>query len=191
MKDTLHLFNPGNTTSIGKYAVILFFTLFPCTIPTLYADDQSPTPDLFIESKTDYNSANCVIQGTDPEQDKERTEIGVGETVNLELKGKRLGEVTRVTWKIVPDGNGASVKAIKDNVKKAVLTANQNSTEDSNATVEVTTNIDSSLNPSGPRQKTFQIRVPSNIKGKHSGMRVAGYPQDETRIYPEHQLNLS
>lgn len=154
----------GKIRFLAKYGIILFASILLFNFP-LRANDDALTPDLYIKSTTTVNSAHCIITGTDQEEDKKRTEIGVGETVYLELMGKRLNEVTSVSWKILPNENWASATPQKDDNKKAVLEAKKNPTANGVATVSVTTNIDSVLSPPGPRQKTFQVLVPTDIKG--------------------------
>ena len=167
-----------------KFSIILIFFLFLLLQENIQANDSEPTPDLYIESKTAEYSAQCMIDGKNTATDKDRTNIGVGETVNLELKGKRLGEVTSVTWKVEPNEESATVKPKKGEMRKAILEAVRNKKTNGSATIQVTTNIDAQLNPPGPRQKTFTILVPEGISAKHSGRRIPGFPLDGDKMNP-------
>ncbi len=94
-------------TPILRLLFLLLFLVFPGGANTVLHAEETPDMDdcsLYIESKTDVASAQCMIDGGNQEDDKKRTDVGIGEEVELTLTGKRLKEVDldSIEWTMEP-----------------------------------------------------------------------------------------
>lgn len=158
-------------TTQPVFSSILLLLAFPGGASTrLYAEETPETDNraLYIESKTEVASAQCMIDGGNEEDDKKRTDVGIGEEVNLTLTGKRLKEVDldSIEWSMEPDSL-ATIEKSEDGDNQAVLTINKNVTENKTLTIRVKTNLDEEL----PERKPLilKIFIPSDIKATHRG----------------------
>ena len=78
-------------TPILRLLFLLLFLIFPGGANTVLHAEETPDMDdcsLYIESKTDVASAQCMIDGGNQEDDKKRTDVGIGEEVELTVTGK-------------------------------------------------------------------------------------------------------
>lgn len=74
-------------TPILRLLFLLLFLIFPGGANTVLHAEETPDMDdcsLYIESKTDVASAQCMIDGGNQEDDKKRTDVGIGEEVELD-----------------------------------------------------------------------------------------------------------
>ena len=151
----------------------------------VHAEEEAPTDDrsLYITSETKVVSPQCLIDQGDQDEDKKRTEVGIGEVVTLTLEGKRVKDVApkSVEWSVEPD-NVASVEKSNKKLNEATLTINSNLTQNTTLKVRVKTNLDEELPERNP--SIFTILVPSDITAKHSGERIADHPQDKQKDRP-------
>lgn len=118
-----------------------------------------------------------MIDGGNEEDDKKRTDVGIGEKVNLTLTGKRLKEVDldSIEWSMEQDSL-ATIEKSEDGDNQAILTVHKNITENKPLKVHVKTNLDEEL----PKRKPLilNIFVPSEIKATHTGERIPGCALD-------------
>lgn len=149
------------------------------------AEDAPSTDDrsLYIESETKVVSPQCLIDKGNEDEDRKRTEVGIGEVVTLTLTGKRLGEVDlkSMEWSLEPE-NAATIEKSNDEFNRATLTIHKNLTQNTTLKVRVKTSLDDELPEREPL--VFTILVPSDIKAKHSGERVEGHPKDKEKDKP-------
>lgn len=149
------------------------------------AEDAPPMDDrsLYIESETMAVSPQCLMNKEDQDEDRKRTEIGIGEVVTLTLTGKRLEEVDpdSIEWSLEPDHAAVLEKSDKE-ANQATLTIHKNLTQNTTLKVRVKTSLDDELPEREPL--VFTILVPSEIKAKHSGKRVEGHPKDKEKDRP-------
>lgn len=159
--------------------------LLSAVLALAHAEEETSTDNcsLFIESKTDVVSPQCLIDKEDPHQDKKRTEVGIGEVVILTLNGKRLKDVDMksLKWSLEPE-NTATIEKSNKEPNQATLTVNSNLTEDTTLKVRVKTSLDEELPEREPY--VFSILVPSDIKAQHSGERVKDHPLDHEKDRP-------
>lgn len=143
------------------------------------AKENNPEDELtglYISSKTRLNSANCVRNNLDGEEDKKREDIGIGEIVDLKLKGKLLPLVHKdaIKWNLSgKDPNCAILKVSEKDNSNAVLIAKSDVVKDGQVSVEVETNVEPS-----PIPKKFNILIPSGIKASNTGRRSPKGPRD-------------
>ena len=161
-------------TPILRLLFLLLFLIFPGGANTVLHAEETPDMDdcsLYIESKTDVASAQCMIDGGNQEDDKKRTDVGIGEEVELTVTGKRLKEVDldSIEWTMEPD-NLATVEKSEDGDNQAILTINKDITENKILTIRVKTNLDEEL----PERKPLilHIFIPSEIMAVHTGKRM-------------------
>ena len=161
-------------TPILRLLFLLLFLIFPGGANTVLHAEETPDMDdcsLYIESKTDVASAQCMIDGGNQEDDKKRTDVGIGEEVELTVTGKRLKEVDldSIEWTMEPD-NLATVEKSEDGDNQAILTFNKDITENKILTIRVKTNLDEEL----PERKPLilHIFIPSEIMAVHTGKRM-------------------
>ena len=151
----------------------------------VHAGEDSSTDDrsLYIESETKAVSPKCLIEGGNQDEDKKRTEIGIGEVVTLTLNGKRLKDVDMksLKWSLEPE-HVASIKKSNDELNQATLTINSDLTEKTTLKVRIKTSLDEDLPEREPY--VFSILVPSDIKAQHSGERVKDHPLDREKDRP-------
>lgn len=182
--------------------LIIRFSIFLCCMNAFLHAEEIPNTDnnsLQIESKTKTVSPKCLIEGGNEDDDRKRTEVGIGEEVELTLTGKRLGDVDMETieWVLEPENLGAIEKSDKEE-NKSTLTINKDITQNTTVNVRVKTSLDDEI----PERAslTFDIFVPSQIKAEHSGERVEKFPQDKEKdkagastrlILAFHPLNVS
>lgn len=156
------------------------YTLTPCLsfallflqsiTPVLHAEEIPEMDDcsLYVESETDVASAQCMIDGGNQEDDKKRTDVGIGEEVTLTLAGKRLKEVDldSIEWSMEPD-NLATIKKSNKEKNEAILTINKDITQNTTLSIHVKTNLDEEL----PERKPLilDIFIPSGITAVHTG----------------------
>lgn len=167
-------------TTQPVFSSILLLLAFPGGASTrLYAEETPETDNraLYIESKTEVASAQCMIDGGNEEDDKKRTDVGIGEKVNLTLTGKRLKEVDldSIEWSMEPDSL-AIIKKSKEEKNKATLTINKDITQNTTLNILIKTNLDEEL----PERKPLilKIFIPSDIKATHKGERISGCARD-------------
>ena len=150
-----------------------------------HAEDIPTTDDrsLYIESETKAVSPQCLIDQGDQDEDKKRTEVGIGEVVTLTLNGKRVKDVDSdsLEWSLEPE-NAASIEKSNDDVNQATLKINSNLTQNTTLKVRVKTSLDEELPERNPL--VFTILVPAKITAKHSGERVTDHPQDKEKDRP-------
>ena len=160
---------------------ILLYALLPMT----HAEDEPSTDDrsLYIESETKAVSPKCLIEGGNQDEDRKRTEIGIGEVVTLALNGKRLKDVDlgSIEWSLEPE-NVASIKKSDEEPNQAALTINSHLTEHTILKVRVKTSLDEDLPEREP--SVFSILVPSDITAEHSGERVKDHPVNGEKDRP-------
>lgn len=161
-------------TPIRCLSFLLLFLVFPGGANTVLHAEETPDMDdcsLYIESKTDVASAQCMIDGGNQEDDKKRTDVGIGEEVELTLTGKRLKEVDldSIEWTMEPD-NVAIIKKSREEKNKAILTINKDITQNTTLSLLVKTNLDEEL----PERKPLilNIFIPSEIIAVHTGERI-------------------
>lgn len=151
----------------------------------VHAGEDSSTDDcsLYIESETKVASPQCLIDKEDPNEDRKRTEVGIGEVVTLTLNGKRLKDVDlkSLKWSLEPE-HVASIKKSNDELNQATLTINSDLTEKTTLKVRIKTSLDEDLPEREPY--VFSILVPSDIKAQHSGERVKDHPLDREKDRP-------
>lgn len=151
----------------------------------VHAGEDSSTDDrsLYIESETKAVSPKCLIEGGNQDEDKKRTEIGIGEVVTLTLNGKRLKDVDMksLKWSLEPE-HVASIKKSNDELNQATLTINSDLTEKTTLKIRIKTSLDEDLPKREPY--VFSILVPSDIKAQHSGERVKDHPLDREKDRP-------
>lgn len=149
-------------------------------INIIHADEIEPdTGELEITSKTVLNSVICLVKKRDKEEDKKRTDVGIGEEVKLSLGGKRLGDIDKESIKWFLDDKCKDMAVLdmnNENPLKANLKVSNKIKNNCDLTVKVKTNINEK-----PVEKKFKILVPNDIKGFSSGFRVPGYPVDGAR----------
>lgn len=159
------------STTQPVFSSILLLLAFPGGASTLLYAEQTPETDnraLYIESKTEVASAQCMIDGGNQEDDKKRTDVGIGEKVNLTLTGKRLKEVNlgSIEWSMEPDSL-ATIKKSNKEKNQATLTINTDITENTTISIRVKTNLDEELPESKPL--ILKIFIPSDIKATQIG----------------------
>ena len=165
---------------------------FPIPAAALYAmlvlahAEEEPSTDncsLYIESKTDVVSPQCLIEGGNQDDDKKRTEVGIGEVVTLTLNGKRLKDVDlkSLEWSLEPENTATIEKSDKEQ-NQATLTINSDLTEKTALKVRIKTSLDEDLPEREPY--VFSILVPSDITAEHSGERMNDYPLDREKDRP-------
>lgn len=166
--------------TISFVAVFLYAMLAP-----VHAEEEPPTDNcsLYIESKTDIVSPQCLIEGGNQDDDKKRTEVGIGEVVTLTLNGKRLKDVDlkSLEWSLEPEDAAIIEKSI-ENLNQATLTINSDLTEKTTLKVRVKTSLDEELPERTP--SVFTIVIPSSITAEHSGERIKDYPLDREKDRP-------
>lgn len=168
------------STAPSVFSSTLLLLAFPGSGSTILHAEETPETDnraLYIESTTEVASAQCMIDGGNEEDDKKRTDVGIGEKVTLTLTGKRLKEVDldSIEWSMEPD-NVAIIKKSREEKNKATLTINKDITENKTLKIRVKTNLDEEL----PEKKTLNLNifVPSGIKATHTGERIPGCALD-------------
>lgn len=151
----------------------------------IHAEDDSSTDNrsLYIESKTGVASAQCIIDGENEDDDKKRTDVGIGEEVELTLTGKRFKEVdpASIEWILEPD-NLADIKKSDKEENQATLKIHKDITQDTTLNVRVKTSLDEELPEREP--SVFHILVPSEIKAEHTGERIESCAQDGEKDNP-------
>lgn len=151
----------------------------------VHAEEDSSTDDrsLYIESETKVVSPKCLMEGGNQDEDRKRTEVGIGEVVTLTLNGKRLKDVDMdsIEWTLEPE-NVASIKKSDEEPNQAALTINSDLTENTTLKVRVKTSLDEDLPEREP--SVFSILVPSNITAEHSGERVKDHPVNGEKDRP-------
>lgn len=158
----------------------MLLLVFPGGASTIAYAEETPETDnraLYIESETEVASAQCMIDGGNQKDDKKRTDIGIGEKINLTLTGKRLKEVDldSIEWSMEPD-NVAMIKKSREEKNKATLTINKDLLQNTTLSILVKTNLDEELPEGNPL--IFNIFVPSEIKAAHTGERIPGCALD-------------
>lgn len=106
----------------------------------------------------------------DQDEDKKRTEVGIGEVVILTLNGKRLKEIDMdsIEWSLEPE-KIATIEESDQEKNQATLTINKDLTQNTTLKIRVKTNLDEEL-PARP-PSIFTILVPFDITAEHSGER--------------------
>lgn len=150
-----------------------------------HAGEDSSTDDrsLYIESETKVASPQCLIDKEDPNEDRKRTEVGIGEVITLTLNGKRVKDVDQdsIEWSLEPE-KAATIEKSDREPKQATLTIHSDLTEDTKLKVRVKTSLDEELPEREPY--VFSILVPLDIKAQHSGERVKDHPLDREKDKP-------
>ena len=150
-----------------------------------HAEDVPTTDDrsLYIESETEVISSQCFMDQGDQDEDKKRTEVGIGEVVILTLNGKRVKDVDSdsLVWSLEPE-NAAAIEKSDKKANQATLTINSDLAQDTTLKVRVKTNLDEELPERDP--SVFSILVPSGIKAEHSGERMEKHPLDKEKDRP-------
>lgn len=167
-------------------ATMITMVFTPLLVPIqAQAEDTPPTGDddrsLYIESKTDVVSPQCLIDGTSQDEDRQRDDIGIGEIVVLTLNGKFLNDVDpkSIQWSMDPKKGLGTIVQSEDDDQKFLLTISEDIKQDTTLCVMVTTNVNDK-----PKKKLFNIKVPSDIKAAHSGQRIEDHPKDEEKDKP-------
>ncbi len=163
--------------SVGIFLHLLAAFVHAEDIPSM--DDCS----LYIESETKAVSPQCLIDKGNQDEDRKRTEVGIGEVVTLTLNGKRAKDVDpkSIDWTLEPE-NAASIEKSNDDIIQATLKISRNLTQNTNLKIRVKTNLDEELPERPPL--VFTILVPAKITAKHSGERVKDHPQDREKDRP-------
>ncbi|MBS5508179.1 MAG: hypothetical protein KHX31_06045 [Akkermansia sp.] len=102
--------------------------------------EEEARESLTIKSKTVLCSADCYIKNENEATDRKRTDIGIGEEINLLLIGKPKGKVSQLTWDI--NGNGfepVSPEKLKGRLM-ITLTAKKDLRKDTSVTIRAKTN---------------------------------------------------
>ena len=133
-----------------------------------HAQGNDPSGNLQVTSKTDLKSADCHNGKINEESDKERTTIGIGETVTLTLTGKGINEDSKVEWKL--EGQGATLQADGSSANLTAKTVMKDST----------CSVTASFNGCSSESLTFNIYKPNNLLGKEVG--IARIPPDTIGI---------
>ena len=159
--------------------------LLHATAALAHAEDVPTTDDrsLYIESETKVVSPQCLIDKGNEDEDRKRTEVGIGEVVTLTLTGKRLGgvDMKSLEWSLEPE-NAAAIEKSNDELNQAILTIKSDLTQNTTLKVRVKTSLDDELPQREPF--VFSILVPSGIKAEHSGKRVKKHPRDKDKDRP-------
>lgn len=170
----------------------LLSSRLPSTVILLYAmatlvhaEEEAPTDDrsLYIASETEVVSPQCLLDQGDEDEDKKRTEVGIGEVLTLTLEGKRVKDLDpdSAEWSLEPD-NAATIEKSDQEKNQAILRISNDLTQDTTLKVRVNTSLDEELPERKP--SVFTILVPSDITAKHSGERLADHPQDKQKDRP-------
>lgn len=166
----------------GFSSIPVALTVFYCISSVTHGDrSNEDNRALEIESTTRVASAQCVLNGGNESDDKKRTTVGIGEVIDLELIGKLINDVDPETirWSIIQGNNLATIEQATEDKQMAVLTINKNVTTQATICVQVTTNIELD-----PQIREFNIIIPTDIQGKHSGLRHPECPQDGEKDKP-------
>lgn len=132
------------------------------------AQENDTNGDLQLTSKTDLKSADCHDGKINEESDKERTTIGIGETVTLTVTGKGINEDSKVEWKL--EGQGATLQSDGSSAHLTADIAMKNST----------CSVTASFNGRSSKPLDFSILKPNNLVGKEAG--IARIPPDTIGI---------
>lgn len=171
----------NSTTFSISFSGLLLYALILLT----HAEDIPATDDrsLYIESETKAVSPQCLMDKGDQDEDKKRTEVGIGEVVILTLNGKRLKEIDMdsIEWSLEPE-KVATIEESDQEKNQATLTINKDLTQNTTLKIRVKTNLDEELPERPP--SIFTILVPSDITAEHSGERDKEHPQDKEKDRP-------
>ena len=157
-----------------------------------YAEDVPSTDDrsLYIESETEVVSPQCLLDKGDQDEDKKRTEVGIGEVVTLTLNGKRIKDVDSdsLEWSLEPEKAVAIEKSDQEK-NQVTLTINSDLTQDTTLKVRVKTSLDDELPERDPF--IFSILVPSGIKADIPGNGWKNIPRTRRKADRELPPSLS
>lgn len=149
---------------------------------------------LKITSATKYSSAsqNLKLQEkgfTDTEEsenDKKRTTVGVGESVNLTLEGKNIGAPEKIKWTVKNGKDKGSIYPESESLE-TTLVINKTLMNDNTIEIEVKNEFDDTA------KIEFSICVPKDTSGRHAlrsnnmgskerGVSLPDYPADGNTI---------
>lgn len=127
-------------------------------------DDLTETEEeriesLKIKSMTKLYSADYHINGGDEEEDRKRTDIGIGEEIRLLLTGKPKGNIRELTWLFEGDGFNEKQEDLKGDLL-ITLTAKTELTKDTSVKVTAETNEGQQATI------TINIKIPTKVEGK-------------------------
>lgn len=169
-------------TPILRLLFLLLFLIFPGGANTVLHAEETPDMDdapCILNQRRMWRPPS-MIDGGNQEDDKKRTDVGIGEEVELTVTGKRLKEVDldSIEWTMEPD-NLATVEKSEDGDNQAILTFNKDITENKILTIRVKTNLDEEL----PERKPLilHIFIPSEIMAVHTGKRMPKCAQMEKK----------
>lgn len=160
-------------SSFLSFLRLLFFSLaVSFSFGLLWADDSKDDIEeteeeacgpLQIKSQTRLCSADYYIKGgseKDKEEDRKRTDIGLGEKISFLLIGKPKGNIEELTWRIEGDGFLQTETEPFKGSQKIKLVARNDLEKDTSATItaETSEGIQATV--------TIHIKVPSKIEGK-------------------------
>lgn len=168
---------------LRKHGFFFFFLLL-CLLGGIhqsYSEEEIGDNWFSIESRTVLVSAQCVIDGGNQDDDKKRRTVGVGEEIVLTAGGKALDDAKVVVeWKLVSGDDIAMLQIDPRDSASAKLTIKKDAKNDGNVTVEAKAKKDGE--EIAAKKADFETKVPSNIKAKHSGLRVEGRPASGDKV---------
>lgn len=125
--------------------------------------EEEASASLKIKSQTQLCSADYYIKGggeKDKEEDRKRTDIGIGEKITLLLVGKPKGNIQELTWSIKGDGfEETNIEQLKGS-QKISLIAKKSLTKDTSVQIHARTSEDKETKIS------INIKVPVKIEAK-------------------------
>lgn len=140
-----------------------------------YSEEESGSSFFSIKSKTDLISPQCIIDSGDQEEDRKRTNVGIGETLHLVVSGKALSDKKAVVeWTLNSGGELATLEKDDEDDKSAILAIKK----DARSTGSVTVEAKAKKNGIEIATTTisFETKLPTGIDAEHSGLRVDGHP---------------
>ena len=123
--------------------------------------EQEASASLKIKSQTQLCSADYYIKkGLDKEEDRKRTDIGIGEKITFLLVGKPKGDIKELTWNIKGNGFEETKADLLKGSQKISLIAKKSLTKDTNVQIVAQTS-------EGKEAKiSINIKVPTKIEAK-------------------------
>lgn len=136
----------------NSYFYFIFSVFCLCAACFVQKGAAGEEKGVFIESKTNEYSADYYLKkGVTGEKDKARTDIGIGETVSLELKGEKIGDPEKIEWTTT-----SSAATLEGNGAKAILKAHIDLKKNETVTVKAKTEL-------GEVKKVFNLLIPQKI----------------------------
>lgn len=152
---------------IKTIACTLFLNLGGSSFAVIDNDtlDSIPEGKTEISTETKLNSANYHINPTtvDPNTDKERRIIGIGETITISVEGMNCGNINLLEWVINPDHFDPVDPLLLKGQPTLVLTAKKSLKKSVTSTISVIT-TESDTVTKHKKQIDLKILVPNGIK---------------------------